>query len=281
MPQPKSPSTSSRATRKPAAAKAEPAAAKPKASAKAAAKPKAKAAAKPKAKPAAKPAAKAKAAPARTRAAAKPKATAAKAKAPAKPKRAAAKPKPAARPKAAAKPKAAPKATPAAAAVAALPGADQLPESLTAVLETLHRGVVLQRERLQEVVDDAVSRGRLTRGDAEDLVQSLMVSGRRQAEDILTEVEKALDRGLREVGTATSRARKRTAASPVTREVDRARRRIGVGGFPILGYDDLTASKVVERLADLTPPQLRKVRDYERRNGARKSVLTAIERKLD
>jgi len=266
MPQPKSPSTSSRATRKPAATKAKPAAAKPKAAAKVAAKPKA--------KPAAKPAAKAKAAPARTRAAAKPKAAPAKAKAPAKSKSAAAKPK------TAAKPKAAPKATPAAAAVAALPGADQLPESLTAVLETLHRGVVLQRERLQEVVDDAVSRGRLTRGDAEDLVQSLMVSGRRQAEDIITEVEKALDRGLREVGTATSRARKRTAASPVTREVDRARRRIGVGGFPILGYDDLTASKVVERLADLTPPQLRKVRDYERRNANRKGVLNGIEKHL-
>jgi len=276
MPQPKSPSTSSRTARKPATAKPKSAAAKP------AAKPKAtaKAAAKPKAEPAAKPAAKAKAAPARTRAAAKPKATAAKAKAPAKPKPAAAKPTPAARSKAAAKPKAAPKATPAAAAVAALPGADQLPESLTAVLETLHRGVVLQRERLQEVVDDAVSRGRLTRGDAEDLVQSLMVSGRRQAEDIITEVEKALDRGLREVGTATSKARRRTAASPVTREVDRARRRIGVGGFPILGYDDLTASKVVERLADLTPPQLRKVRDYERRNANRKGVLNGIEKHL-
>jgi len=271
MPQPKSPSTSSRATRKPAATKAKSAAAKPKAAAKAAAKPKA--------KPAAKPAAKAKAAPARTRAAAKPKAAPAKAKAPAK-SRAAARPKAAPKPKAAAKPKAAPKAAPAAAAVAALPGADQLPESLTAVLETLHRGVVLQRERLQEVVDDAVSRGRLTRGDAEDLVQSLMVSGRRQAEDIITEVERALDRGLREVGTATSRARKRTAASPVTREVDRARRRIGVGGFPILGYDDLTASKVVERLADLTPPQLRKVRDYERRNANRKGVLNGIEKHL-
>jgi hypothetical protein len=34
----------------------------------------------------------------------------------------------------------------------------------------------------------------------------------------------------------------------------------------------------VARLKDLTAPQLRKVRDYETRHEARKSVLSAIER---
>lgn len=264
MPQPKSStSTTKRTARKPAA-KAKPAAA-------AKAKPAAA-----KAKPAAKPKARAATKPAASRAATRAKPAAAKAKPAAKPK-AAAKPKP--KPKAAAKPRAAakPKAKP---AVAPLPGTEQLPESLAAVLETLHRGVVLQRERLQEVVDDAVSRGRMTRGDAEDLVQSLVASGRKQAEDIVAEVEKVLNRGVREVETATRQARRRTAASPVTREVDRARRRIGVGGFPILGFDELTAAQVVERLADLTPAQLRKVRDHERRNANRKGVLNGIEKRL-
>jgi hypothetical protein len=37
---------------------------------------------------------------------------------------------------------------------------------------------------------------------------------------------------------------------------------------------------VTKRLGGLTPAQLRKVRDHERRNGKRKSVLGAIERKL-
>ena len=63
-----------------------------------------------------------------------------------------------------------------------------------------------------------------------------------------------------------------------TVRVDRARRRVGVGAFPILGYDDLTAAQITKRLTDLTPAQLRKVRDFERRHGARKSVLSAIER---
>ena len=57
-------------------------------------------------------------------------------------------------------------------------------------------------------------------------------------------------------------------------EVDRARRRVGVGpSFPISRYDDLNAAQVASRLKDLTPAQLRKVRDYERRNENRKSVL--------
>jgi len=42
----------------------------------------------------------------------------------------------------------------------------------------------------------------------------------------------------------------------------------------------LTAAQVQSRLDDLTPAQLRKVRDYERRNANRKSVLNAIEKAL-
>jgi hypothetical protein len=50
--------------------------------------------------------------------------------------------------------------------------------------------------------------------------------------------------------------------------------------FPILGYDDLTAAQVNARLKGLSPTELRRVRDYERRHANRKSVLEAIERAL-
>ena len=64
-------------------------------------------------------------------------------------------------------------------------------------------------------------------------------------------------------------------------QADRARRAAGVGpSFPITGYDDLTAAQIQGRLTTLTPAELRKVRDYERRNANRKSVLNAIEQKL-
>ena len=125
--------------------------------------------------------------------------------------------------------------------------------------------LVLTRERVQEAVDDAVERGRMTRQDATALVTALFERGRTQTDDLISQIEGIV------TGTPTR----------IVREVDRARRVAGIGsGFPISGYDDLTAAEVGDRLGDLSAPELRKVRDYERRNANRKSVLQNIERKL-
>jgi polyhydroxyalkanoate synthesis regulator phasin len=136
--------------------------------------------------------------------------------------------------------------------------------------------VVVSRERLQEALDEAVARGRMTRDDAGALLTDLMAFGRKQTDDLREDIE-----GL--LGGARTTTRKGVAGSAdrVLREVDRARRVAGVGpSFPILGYDDLTAAQVNERLGDLDSAQLRKVRDYEKRNANRKSVLAAVEQKL-
>ncbi|MBA3359740.1 MAG: ferritin-like domain-containing protein, partial [Thermoleophilaceae bacterium] len=82
---------------------------------------------------------------------------------------------------------------------------------------------------------------------------------------------------------ATARARKEAAknADPVLAQADRARRAAGLGpSFPVGGYDDLTVAQVQDRLGGLSPAELRKVRDYERRHANRKTVLSAIEEKL-
>ena len=110
----------------------------------------------------------------------------------------------------------------------------------------LRGAIVITRERVQEVLDDAVERGRMTRDDATDLLAELVRRGE----------------GLLSV------------------PADRVRRVAGLGSFPIAGYDDMTAAQVTERLGDLSVTELRRVRDHERRNANRKSVLTAIERKL-
>ena len=136
--------------------------------------------------------------------------------------------------------------------------------------------VVVTRERLQEALDDAVERGRMTRDDATALLTDLLAFGRKQTDDLREDIE-----GL--FGGAKGVTRKGVAGSAdrVLREVDRARRVAGVGPtFPILGYDDLTAAQVNERLGDLDAAGLRKVRDYEKRNANRKSVLAAVEQKL-
>ncbi|HEY2603764.1 MAG TPA: hypothetical protein VGI67_19550 [Thermoleophilaceae bacterium] len=156
--------------------------------------------------------------------------------------------------------------------------------------------VMLTRDRIEEVMDDAVSRGRVTADDAQKLAQTLIDRGRKQTNDVLGDLEGLLGRsgdtgGARKRGRdAASRARRqvteataraRSAADPVLAQADRARRVAGVGpSFPIMGYDDLTVAQVETRLDDLKPAELRKVRDYEKRHANRKTVLRDIEQRL-
>jgi polyhydroxyalkanoate synthesis regulator phasin len=154
--------------------------------------------------------------------------------------------------------------------------------------------VMLTRERIDEALEDAVSRGRMTSADAQKLARDLVARGRKQTDEVLRDLEsllgrstggarkrgnEAASRARKQVGQATARAR--TAADPVIARADRVRRTAGVGAsFPITGYDELTVSQVEKRLGSLKPAELRKVRDYERRHANRKTILNAIEQKL-
>jgi len=101
--------------------------------------------------------------------------------------------------------------------------------------------VVITRNRLHEVIDEAVARGRITRGDAADLVADLIARARGQADG---------------------------APAPLD------------GDLPINGYDDLTAAQVAAELDGVSGADLRRVREYEKANANRKTVLAAIERRL-
>jgi polyhydroxyalkanoate synthesis regulator phasin len=152
--------------------------------------------------------------------------------------------------------------------------------------------MMVSRDRIQDVLDDAVRRGRVTRDDANEMVSDLVRRGRRQTDDLMKDLEQLLGRSREQIEDATgdarkqarkgaTRARRQPSVDRVLREVDRGRRAAGLPpSFPILGYDDLSAAQVADRLADLSPAELRKVRDYERRNANRKSVLSAIEKAL-
>ena len=104
--------------------------------------------------------------------------------------------------------------------------------------------LILTRERIQEVLDDAVERGRMTRDDATELLAELVRRG---------------------TGGIAAGARRVTGQAQT---------------FPIADYEDLTAAQVAERLDGLSVAQLRQVRDHERRNANRKTVLSAVERQL-
>ena len=141
--------------------------------------------------------------------------------------------------------------------------------------------VVLTRDRIQEVLDDAAARGRVTRTDANDLVAELVNRGRQQTDQLLSDVERVFGKGRQQIGAATQRARRSESLDLLLRSADKARRSVGSGqSFPILGYDELTAAQVQTRLDGLSPPELRRVRDYERRHANRKSVLAALDKQL-
>jgi polyhydroxyalkanoate synthesis regulator phasin len=161
-------------------------------------------------------------------------------------------------------------------------------EGLTSIIEQLANRVfkplglvVLTPERIQETMDEAAERGRVTRSDANALVSELVRRGRQQTDDLFRDVEQMLGRGRDGLGSATRRARRAEPLDRIVRSADRARRTVSIGAsFPILGYDDLTAGQVIGRLEGLSAAELRKVREYERRHANRKSVLAAIEKAL-
>jgi hypothetical protein len=114
--------------------------------------------------------------------------------------------------------------------------------------------VLLSRDRIQEALDEAAERGRVTRRDANELVADLMRRGREQTDELLGQVGRAAGRARRSVG--------------------------GGPALAIENYDELTASQVTKQLPGLKPADLRRVRDYEARHANRKSVLEAVDRAL-
>ena len=141
--------------------------------------------------------------------------------------------------------------------------------------------VVLTTDRIQEVLDDAAARGRVTRSDANELAAQLISRGRQQTDQLLSDVERVIGFGRRQMSPASRGARWSESIDLLVRSADRARRSVGAGQtFPILGYDDMTAAQVQARLEGLAPAELRKVREYERRHANRKSVLEAIDKSL-
>ena len=98
----------------------------------------------------------------------------------------------------------------------------------------------------------------MTRADAQEMVQTLLSRSARATDDLLSDIERMLGGSGDSLDTPAA----------------------GSTSQPIPGYDDLSAAQVQERLDDLTPAQLRKLRDYEARHANRKTVLDRIDRKL-
>jgi hypothetical protein len=147
--------------------------------------------------------------------------------------------------------------------------------------------VLLSRERIEEALRGS---GKLSPNDARGLASDLVKRGRKETNDVLKDLENLVGKGRRDIEkraggvrkqAGSARGRAARAASPALAQADRVRRSAKVGpNFPISLYDDLNVGQIRSRLNDLTPAELRKVRDHERRNANRKGVLRTIESKL-
>lgn len=105
------------------------------------------------------------------------------------------------------------------------------PKNVAVFRDLLTRGVLtplnlvmLTRERIQEALDEAVERGRMTRSDARDLLQGIVQLGRKQTEDVLADLEKLLGKGRDEPsgGRPAANERATKAAIQARRRVEKA-----------------------------------------------------------
>jgi len=186
-------------------------------------------------------------------------------------------------------------------------------KNLRALHGALEHSLTIQRNRLQEIVDDLVSRGTLTRSDADGLLNQLVTSSKdysqallkvldsvaadarrglgggiapvmatagRTAEKIADTVRRAPGLAAKKPRTAPKAAPKPSAAKPAAAKPAAAKPATTGSSEPIPGYAGLTVAEIKPRLTGLSAGALRKVRDLEVAGKARKSVLGQIDQLL-
>ena len=133
---------------------------------------------------------------------------------------------------------------------------DRLVRSVLAPLNA----VLLTRRHIEEVLDDAVRRGRMTRVDAQEMVQTLLSRSARATDDFLVGRRAHAGRARRTTLEAAPASERGPCRSPATTTCPRRRCRSAS-----------TASR---------PRSCASLRDYEQRHANRKTVLDRIDRKL-
>jgi predicted component of type VI protein secretion system len=187
-------------------------------------------------------------------------------------------------------------------------------KNLKALQGALEHSLTIQRVKVQEIVDELVTRGTLSRAEADRLLNRLVASSKDYSQALLTvldtvstETRKTLGAGL-EAGLAPvmatagklvetvkaapklvakapkaskTAAPKAPAAKPVAAKPAAARPAPSKAATnPIADYDDLTVAQLKPKLAGLTPDDLRRVRTAETAGKRRKGVLDEIAKHL-
>jgi len=176
-----------------------------------------------------------------------------------------------------------------------VPGAKQL----GALRGALEHSLTIQRARLQEVVDEFVSRGALSATEANRLVDQLLSSSKAYSQALLSvldsataETRKTLDATVAPVVATAGRAAGKVAdtvrAAPklVKRSSGRksgpapVKATTTASDEPIAGYSTMSVPQIRPSLSGLSAEDLRRVRDLEASGKKRKSLLAEIDKLL-
>lgn len=173
--------------------------------------------------------------------------------------------------------------------------------NLRALQGALEHSLTIQRTRVQEIVDELVARGSLSRADADGLLNQLLTSSKDYSQALLqvldsvtAEARKSIGAGIapvmatagkladsvRQVSRSSGRPSGGSSGGAPKAAVKPAAPSAAAPTEPIPGYAGLTVAEIRPRLTGLNPSELRKVRDLELAGKARKSVLGQIDQLL-
>lgn len=188
-------------------------------------------------------------------------------------------------------------------------------KNLRALHGALEHSLTIQRTRVQEIVDDLVARGTLTRADADRLITQLLASSKDYSQALLQVLDSVTAQTRRSIGAgiepvmatagkaagmvaetvrkapglpakksrSTSRSATKAAPNDAPKAAPNASAKPAtdvVPNEPIPGYSRLTVAEIKPRLTGLSSDALRKVRDLEMAGKARRSVLAELEQRL-
>ena len=145
------------------------------------------------------------------------------------------------------------------------------------------------RDSFQTVLDHAVGLQERNVRFAQDLVDSSIKELRYQAESNRAMTQELVDRAQKQRDAIQTLLEESVEAymdlfdTPLAyywQGLRLVEAEVVGGGFPIPNYDELNVEEVKDRLDDLTAAQIREVREYEKRNKNRETLIEQFDRKL-
>ena len=174
--------------------------------------------------------------------------------------------------------------------------ADLVPRNLRALHGALEHSVTIQATKLQELMDDLVVRGSLTRAEADNLLGQLVSASKAYSQALLQVLDTVTETATAPVRATAGRLAETggTVAGKVAQSVRQAPRLVpgrrkgatdptpaAVTAVPVLpDLSTLTVAEAKSRLAGLDASALRRLREQEVAGKNRKGVLDAIARQL-